>query len=161
MRGVLLTALVLARRLKVLEKGCGLGKKHGRKQHDAQAYAHSALHTPQVERPIIVVGTCSPVDRIYVAAMPAIATSAMAENHIKTDSIGGQLQAECGYEQEGLPKAWSSPPFLSAIAAQLCHVAFLTAKSAIRQNQENRGLTGSLLGQGSVGTRGGGGYGEY
>ena len=36
--------------------------------------------------------------------MPAIATLAMAEIHIKTNSIGLQLQAECSYEQEGLPQ---------------------------------------------------------
>jgi hypothetical protein len=29
----------------------------------------------------------------------------MAENHIKTDSIGLQLEAECWYEQEELPEA--------------------------------------------------------
>ena len=29
----------------------------------------------------------------------------MAENHIKTDSIGSQLEAECWYEQEELPEA--------------------------------------------------------
>jgi len=37
--------------------------------------------------------------------MLAVATSAMAENHTKTDSIGLQLQVECWYEQEELPEA--------------------------------------------------------
>ena len=32
-------------------------------------------------------GTCSPVDRTYVTAMPATATSTMVENHIKTHSM--------------------------------------------------------------------------
>ena len=45
---------------------------------------------------------------MYITAMPVIATSAMAENHIKTNSIGLQLQAECCYEQEELPQALSS-----------------------------------------------------
>ena len=40
-----------------------------------------------------VAGTCSPVDRMYVTAMPAIATSAMATSHIKTNSIGDQWSA--------------------------------------------------------------------
>ena len=35
----------------------------------------------------------------------------MAENHTKKDSIGLQLQVECWYEQEELPKALSSSPF--------------------------------------------------
>ena len=39
---------------------------------------------------------------MYATAMPAIATLTMAENHIRTDSIGLQLQAECWYEQEEL-----------------------------------------------------------
>ena len=33
------------------------------------------------------------------------ATSAMAENHPKTEGIGLQLQVECWYEQEELPEA--------------------------------------------------------
>jgi hypothetical protein len=40
-----------------------------------------------------------------VPGMPAIETSAMAGNHIKTNSIGLRLQAECWYEQEELPEA--------------------------------------------------------
>ena len=52
-----------------------------------------------------MAGTCSSVDRMNVTAMPRIATSAMAENHIKTDSIGLQLQVERWYEQEELPQA--------------------------------------------------------
>ena len=52
-----------------------------------------------------MAGTCSLADRMYVTAMPAIATLTMAENHIKTDSIGLQLQAECWYEQEKLAEA--------------------------------------------------------
>ena len=36
----------------------------------------------------------------YVTAMQAIATLTVAENHIKTSSIGSQLQAEGWYEQE-------------------------------------------------------------
>ena len=43
--------------------------------------------------------------------MPTMATLTMAENHIKTDSIGLQLQVECWYEQEGLPQEGSSPLF--------------------------------------------------
>ena len=39
------------------------------------------------------------------ARMPAIALSSMAENHIKTDSIGLQLQAAWWHEQEELPQA--------------------------------------------------------
>ena len=49
-----------------------------------------------------MAGTCSSVDQMNVTAMPRIATSAMAENHIKTDSIELQLQVECWYEQEEL-----------------------------------------------------------
>ena len=43
--------------------------------------------------------------------MPTMATLTMAENHIKTDSIGLQLQVECWYEQEELPQEGSSPLF--------------------------------------------------
>ena len=52
-----------------------------------------------------MAGTCSPVDRTHVTAMPGVATSAMAENHTKTDSIVLQLQVVCWYEQEELPEA--------------------------------------------------------
>ena len=41
----------------------------------------------------------------------AIATLTMAENHIKPNSIGLQLQAECWYEQEEPPQAWPSRLF--------------------------------------------------
>ena len=84
--------------------------------------------------PIVVAGTCSLLDWMYVTAMPVIATSAMAENHIETNNIG--LQAECCYEQE------DQPPFPSTIGTQLHHGTFLTTKSAVRKNQEN----GSQLG---------------
>ena len=46
--------------------------------------------------------------------MTAIATLAMAENHINTNSIGLQLQAECWYEQKELPQPGSSPIFLQS-----------------------------------------------
>ena len=36
--------------------------------------------------------------------MPAMATLAMAENDIKANNIGLQVQAECWYEQEKLPQ---------------------------------------------------------
>ena len=52
-----------------------------------------------------MAGTCSLVGRMYVTAMPAMATLTVAENHIKTVSVGLQLQAECWYEQEELPQA--------------------------------------------------------
>ena len=48
---------------------------------------------PQVERPIIVAGACSPVDRMYVIAKPGAMTLVMAENHIKTNSSGLYYQA--------------------------------------------------------------------
>ena len=38
-----------------------------------------------------------------------VATPAMAENHTQTDSIGLQLQVECWYEQEELPKHDPAP----------------------------------------------------
>ena len=53
-----------------------------------------------------MAGTCSPVDWVYRTAMPGIATLTVAENHIKTDSIGLQLQAECWYQQEDLIQAY-------------------------------------------------------
>ena len=52
-----------------------------------------------------MVGTCSPVDQTYITAMPGVATSTMAENHTKIDSIGLQLQVVWWYEHEELPKA--------------------------------------------------------
>ena len=52
-----------------------------------------------------MVGIHSAVDQMYGTPMPTIATLTMAENRIKTDSIGSQLQAECWYEQEKLPQA--------------------------------------------------------
>ena len=48
---------------------------------------------------MIVAGTLSLLDRMYTTAVPAIAPSAMADNYIKTNSIGLQLQAECWHEQ--------------------------------------------------------------
>ena len=42
---------------------------------------------------------------MYLTTMLGVANSAMADNHIKTDSIGLQLEAECWYEQEELPEA--------------------------------------------------------
>ena len=61
--------------------------------------------SPRVERPIIVAGACSPVDRMYVTAMPGVTTLVMAENHTKTKSSGVQYQAECCYEQEDSSQA--------------------------------------------------------
>ena len=48
--------------------------------------------------------TCLPFGAGF-RAMPGVATSAMAENHTNTDSIGLQLQVACWYEQEELPEA--------------------------------------------------------
>ena len=48
----------------------------------------------------MVAGTCSPVDQMYVAPKPAIATLFMAGNHNKTESIQLQYQSECCCEQE-------------------------------------------------------------
>ena len=48
--------------------------------------------------------TCLPFGAGF-GAMPGVATSAMAENHTNTDSIGLQLQVACWYEQEELPEA--------------------------------------------------------
>ena len=66
------------------------------------------LHMKEIiptSKPIIVAGKCSPVDWMYVTAMPAIATLTMAEKHIKIDSTRLQLQPECWNEQEQLPQA--------------------------------------------------------
>ena len=41
-----------------------------------------------IEALIFVAGKCSPVDWMYVTAMPVIATLTTAEDHIKTNSIG-------------------------------------------------------------------------
>ena len=45
---------------------------------------------PRVERPMIVAGACSLVDRMFVTAKPGVTTLVMAENHTKTKSSGGQ-----------------------------------------------------------------------
>ena len=89
---------------------------------------------------MIVAGTCSPLDQKYVTAMPGVATSAMAENHTKTDSIRLQLQVECWYEQEELPEARLSSP---TIRAQPRNVTFLTIKTVVRKIQKNDGQIGS------------------
>ena len=43
--------------------------------------------------------TCSPVLRGYVTAMPGITLLAMAENHIRTSSMGFQCVVQCCYQQ--------------------------------------------------------------
>jgi hypothetical protein len=78
---------------------------------EIRVYFTSKKSSPQVQGPKILAGTCSPLDRMYVTPMPTMATLTMAENHIKTDSIGLQLQVECWYEQEELPQEGSSPLF--------------------------------------------------
>ena len=54
---------------------------------------------------MIVVGACSPVDRMYVTAKLGVKTLVTAENHTKTKSSGVQYQAECCYEQEDSSQA--------------------------------------------------------
>ena len=54
---------------------------------------------------MIVAGTCSPVDQMYVTAKLGVTTSVMAENHTKTKSSGVQYQAECCCEQEDSSQA--------------------------------------------------------
>ena len=58
--------------------------------------------------PTMVVGTCSPVDRMYVTP---IAILFMAENHSKTNSIGLQYQSQCCCEQEEPSQTCPSPSF--------------------------------------------------
>ena len=86
-----------------------------------------------------MVGTCSLVGRMDVTATPA-----MAEKHIKPNSIGLQSQAEHWYEQEEVPQARSSPPFPLTIRAQPRRVTFLTTTTAFRENRENDRQMGSL-----------------
>ena len=69
--------------------------------------------------------------------MDVTATPAMAEKHIKPNSIGLQSQAEHWYEQEEVPQARSSPPFPLTIRAQPRRVTFLTTTTAFRENREN------------------------
>ena len=48
------------------------------------------------------------VDQMYVTAMPAIATLTMLLSRIKTNSIGLQLQAECG---RNYPNPWQAAEY--------------------------------------------------
>ena len=64
-----------------------------------------------------MVGTCSPVDRMDIKAMPVIATLAMAENHIKANSIRLQLQ-NVGMSRRNYHKHDSAP--ISLYRTQLC-----------------------------------------
>ena len=41
---------------------------------------------------MIVAGTCSLVDRMYATAVPGMAPSTVAEDHIKTNSVGLQIR---------------------------------------------------------------------
>ena len=59
----------------------------------------------RVEQPMIVAGTCSLVERMYVTAKPGVTTLVMAEKHTKTKSTGVQGQAECCYEREDSSQA--------------------------------------------------------
>ena len=54
---------------------------------------------------------------MYVTAMLMIATSAMAEDHIKTNNIGLQCQTECCCEQEVRPPP--PPPDQSKLCKSL------------------------------------------
>ena len=63
-------------------------------------------HVPQMDQVVpmtrgttIVARACSPVIRMYMTAMPVLTMLAMAENHIKTNSIGFQCVVEYCYEQ--------------------------------------------------------------
>ena len=50
------------------------------------------------------------------------------------------------------------PPFPSTIRAQMCHVTFLTTKTAVRKNQENDGqMRSPCLDKPMIAQRGGGG----
>ena len=104
-----------------------------------------------------MVGTCSPVDQMYVTAMPAIATFTMAENHIKTDSIRLQLQAEYWYEQ-GTTTSMIQPPIPSTKAPQPRHITFLTTKVVVEKTRNTTVRRAPVLGQGSACARGEGGY---
>ena len=58
-----------------------------------------------------IADTCSPVLRTYMPAMPGIILLAMAENHIRTDSMGLQCVVQCCYEHNALSQTRLSPPF--------------------------------------------------
>ena len=91
----------------------------------------------------VVARTCSQVERTYVTVMPVIATLAMAENHIKTNSITLHLQAECWYEQEKLPQAYFSP-FLPLQSEQdRFTFTFLTFKTTVRKTRKKTVRRGS------------------
>ena len=53
----------------------------------------------------MVAGACSPVLRMYVTVRPGVTLLAMAENHIKTSSMGFQCVVQCYYEQNAPSQA--------------------------------------------------------
>ena len=86
----------------------------------------------------------SPVGRMYETAMPAIVTLTIAENRIKTDSIGywdsnGQ---NVGMSRRNYHKC-DPAPFSLYDRTTTTHITFLTTKTGIRKNQENDSQTGS------------------
>jgi hypothetical protein len=92
--------------------------------------------------------------------MPGVATSAMAENQTKTDSIGLQLKVECWYEQQELPEAWSSSPFPlqlkhNPVTFHMCHIS---DHKNCRQKNPGKQRSDRLmcLDKAVVGQRGGG-----
>ena len=95
---------------------CEWGRALYQKRHCAQSPSHSACTSMDVVVPMtrgtkIVAGTCSPVLRTYVTAVPGITLLAMAGNHIRTNSMGFQYVVQCCCEHNALSQTWVSPPF--------------------------------------------------
>ena len=115
-------------------RGCSPGLRSETGQHQSVKMRALPGGTWTIEQHVLALGGHPPPLRVHVAP------SAVAAIHIKTDSIGLQLQAECWDEQQELTQL----PFSSTIGAQPRHVTLPDTKTAVREKQENDDQTGSL-----------------
>ena len=103
---------------------------------------------------MIVAGTCSPVDRACVTAMPGVATSAMAKITPKQTALGCSCKWNVGTSRRNYQKHDAAPLSLYNRSTTL---TFLTIKPVVRKNQKKRRLDGLMcLGKAVLGQGGGG-----
>ena len=97
---------------------------------------------PQAERPMIVAGACSPVDRTYVTAKPGVTTLVMAGVTPKQRAVGCSTKQNVVMSRRTHHKL-ETALFPSTIGTRSRFAYFLTVKAEVRKVGKSDGQTGS------------------
>ena len=93
----------------------------------------------------------------HVTARPGITLLAMAENHIRTSSMGFRCVVQCCYEQNAITDM-DEPLFPCTNALQTPNPPFWTTKTAVPKFPQNGGSTPTPCLDKAVHAQGGGGW---